>query len=112
MLIPGFRPVKLFRWGLVMFFCRLVPAETGPVQRFLQWSQVNPRESLSWPVPGNRGTSLAEDAVCREHERETGLIPVAGGRRVLEQSDVVDQDVAGHRSRRILVTRILIVDAK
>ena len=56
------------------------------------------------------GPSLAEGPACRKHERETRLIPVAGSGRVLEQPDVVDQDVAGHRPRRVLVTGVLIVD--
>ena len=113
MLIPDFALVKLFRWGFVTFFQRLVTGgNPGRYSDFLEWRQVNPRESRSWPVRGNRGASLAEDPVCRKYERKTRLIPVAGSRCVLEQPDVVHQDVAGHRPSGILVTRILIVDAE
>lgn len=56
--------------------------------------------------------SLSHDAVCADRERIPRFVAISGCRGVLLQPHVVDQDVARHRSSRILIAGILIVDAE
>jgi hypothetical protein len=55
---------------------------------------------------------LADGSVGRYGESVTGLIAVAWRRRVLDQPDIIRKDVPRHRSGRVLVTRVLVVDSE